>query len=842
MAFAAAVAVMASAAAAQEGEDDSLLVETRRRLGPAPSKVPDHVDTNKVMRLGEDLPEHTLVGDRGSKRLYCKGVLALCGDGPRSFELAEGGQFALGSADFVFDSPYYRGASNSIVFSGGGFAAIDSAAIKSPCPIRLTGTVRLIAVKTMRFFASVEGPGTFIKCGAGTLGFAKPCDGATGSLVITNGSTVVFSDEATWGGKVIVGRGSKLVCTSVNYMGEVVAEKGAEIVERRPGAPKPSSRFPQPATGYRLDKMKREKIGRSLVAWRISKSKVRVSWRYLGADPPDAAFDVLRNGRRVASGVRNVTYFDDSNTGVLPTTYSVGGESYRLPANAPIGYIDIPVRPPAAEKLDGKDVSYFVGDANVADLDGDGQYELVLIWWPRNAGDNSTYHKTSPVWLEGIELSGKSLWRISLGPNIRAGSHYVPVMAYDLDGDGRAEVVCRTAPMAPDFRKTDPHVVFAPNFVSVFDGATGRELDKVPFNPSVSQDPEVIARKDHKAVTKEWNARNPGNQAFRFLSAVAYLDGVHPSVVMCRGYYSRTALTAYDWDGRKLKERWRFWSDDDRWWTYRGQGFHNLRVGDVDFDGRDEIVYGDMVVDDSGEGLYTTGQGHGDALNLIQRTPYARGLQVWTCHEASPFGVTLRDAETGRFLLHRDGPKDTGTCNALDIDPSSPGYELFSGANCGFFCGGTLRELVHPKPKPRVNYFAVQRGGVWWLGDLTRSAYSGGDTLFQYSVRDREVREVAKLEGGVSNHGSKGSPVLVADLLGDWREEVILRTEDDRHLRLYLSPEPTKYRFWSLMEDPVYRISVGTQNNGYHVAPEPGFYFGPDLLGHGIDFRGAYLR
>lgn len=215
---------------------------------------------------------------------------------------------------------------------------------------------------------------------------------------------------------------------------------------------------------------------------------------------------------------------------------------------------------------------------------------------------------------------------------------------------------------------------------------------------------------------------------------------------------------------------------------------------------------------------------------------------LWREWAEPPYGVSLIDAQTGRTLLRQNGPSDTGSCNAMDIDPDAPGVELFSGAHCGIYSAKTLQRHLHPKPKPTINYYATLRFGVWWMGDLTRSAYSGGDILYGYSVKDRQVR--VQWNGGGetgSNHGSKGAPCLAADILGDWREELFLRRNDNRAIRVYLTPEPTRYRFHTFMEDPVYRWSVATQNNGYNVPTEPGFYFGPELLDSAATFRGTRL-
>ncbi len=638
--------------------------------------------------------------------------------------------------------------------------------------------------------------------------------------------------------------------------------------------------FPQPATAYDFRKLRREKLGRGVFAFRRTNNVVRVAWRYKSSDPETISFNVYRDGKKVNKNpITDVTWFDDCFAwdgkkhvwevcplGKAGKAKREKGAYWWLAANAPVGYFDIELEPPKSGKTpDGRDYSYYPCDCSVGDLDGDGEYELVVIWWPTFAHDNSHGGQTGETWLEGVKLDGtnRSLWKICLGPNIRSGAHYVPVIVWDLDGDGVAEVVCRTADGArdgkgrllvggafskkerpfTDFRAEDAHVVFAPNYVTVFGGRTGAALDTIPFKPGVLDDAAAIAARDYKAVNKKWRSRAPGNQAFRFLSAVGYFDGARPSVVMCRGYYSNTYLTAYDWNGKRLVERWHFAADEQRNPDYMGQGFHNLRVGDVDFDGRDEIVYGHMCVDHDGKPLWTTGYGHGDALHLFQASPETRGLRVWTCHESGKGGVSLLDARTGRTLLRRESGQDTGACNALDVDPDAPGVELFSGTHCGVFSASTLRQHMKPKPHPSSNYYDMLRFSIWWMGDLTRSAYSGGTKINGYSVKRRESFTVwSGGAGAESNHGTKGCPCLVADVFGDWREELFLRRSDNRAIRVFMTPEPTAWRFHTFMEDPVYRISVATENCGYNLPSEPSFYFGPDLLGHAIHFRGTFIK
>lgn len=853
------------------------------------------IDTNSVLRLGYEIPEQVVIGSGGEKRLYAKGVLAQCGiGGEKRFELNPGGQFALGSGGLLFDSNYARARTNDIVFAGGTLLTFEPTFIKSAAPIKLNGDFKIKALKQLIVRAGFEGDGSITKEGPGIVGLQYPCSDAKGTLKIASPSVLVLGPAASWGGTIELCKGAVLRCVSRSQVGKIVAQPGSKV-EVAPSSDRKygDDAFPQPTTNYNMKKMQKERMGRGVYAVRISEREVMVGWRYKSADPLEIAFNVYGNGRKLNSApIKDVTYFKTPWTGKA-TKYEVRGVhkgkevafsvsgSWTLPANAPVGYFDIELTPPPDTQMpDGKLAKHIPYDCSIGDLDGDGEYELVIIWWPDNPADNSHDHKTGDTWLEGVKLDGtnRSLWKINLGPNIRSGSHYVPVMVCDMDGDGHAEVVCRTAEGTVDgkgriqndagvfnakntfydWRKNmnNGHIVWAHNFVTVFDGRTGEAVDSAPFKPDVLSDAKLRKeaeerakantdqykiRRDNLAVCREWpGSKRPGNPSYRMLGAVAYLDGSHPSVVMCRGYYSRTCLCAWDFDGKKLHERWFFCSDDARWWGYGGQGFHNLRVADVDFDGKDEIIYGHMVVDHDGHGLYTTGMGHGDAIQLIQGSPTMRGLQLWTCHENSPYGVSLIDAQSGRLFFWKHGPTDTGTCNAMDTDAATPGVELFSSCNLGVYSAATLEALR--KPRSKDAYYATLRFGIWWNGDMTRSAYSGGNRIWNYSSSDGGISQAAEFPDVHSNHGTKGCPALSADILGDWREEIILTRNDNKALRLFMSDCDTAYRFHTFLEDPVYRISVLTQNNGYNIPTDPGFYFGPELLGHDIIFRGCQLK
>lgn len=592
-----------------------------------------------------------------------------------------------------------------------------------------------------------------------------------------------------------------------------------------------------------------EMLGRGAVAVRVSPDTVMVGWRYLSSDPLGAAFNVYRDGLLVTPRpVAVSTQFYDYNPSRAEAFYEVrpvvdGQEAaasagrFVLPADAPTGYLNIPLEPPAPQRMpDGDSCRYAANDASVADLDGDGEFEIVLKWDPTNAKDNSHSGFTGTVFFDAYKLNGKRLWRIDMGRNIRAGAHYTQFMVYDLDGDGRAEMVAKTADGTVDGRGMvvgDPsadyrvgvgddspgrkgYIASGPEYLTVFDGRTGAALQTVDYIPS-------------RGRLEAWGD-NYANRSERYLAAVAYLDGKRPSVVMCRGYYTRTVLAAFDWDGRQLKSRWVFDTDSARWASYAGQGNHNLRVADVDGDGCDEITYGSCAIDHDGTGLYNTGFGHGDALHLTAFDPSSDRLQVWDCHENRRDGSDFRDAATGKVIFRIPSSKDVGRCMAADIDPTNYGVEMWSSAS-----GGILNikgEVVCAAPKGLPVNMAV-----WWDGDLLREMLDH-ETVSKYDWTTQECRPVAKFEGCLFNNGSKSNPCLQGDILGDWREEVVTRTADNTALRIYVSPLPTAYRFHTFLEDRPYRLSLVTENVAYNQPTQPGFYFGADLEGSGKLFRG----
>lgn len=597
-------------------------------------------------------------------------------------------------------------------------------------------------------------------------------------------------------------------------------------------------------SAYDYSKLKMEPLGRGVVAMPTKDGSVAVSWRYLTSDPENQAFDVYCDGKKINSKpLTESTFLTHKNKGGKDCVYTVkplkGGKegSFTLKADAPRGYLSIPLDKPAlgVEPL-GKEYFYTANDASVGDVDGDGEYEIILKWDPTDSHDNAHDGFTGPTLIDCYRLDGTKLWRIDLGENIRSGAHYIHPMVYDLDGDGKAEVVLKTADgtqdgqgkvigdRRADWRNMKGRIVAGPEYLTVFNGETGAEVATVDYIPE-------------RGNLKDWGD-GYANRSDRFLACIAYLDGAHPSVVMCRGYYTRSVLAAFDWDGKELKSKWVFDSNTPGNEAYAGQGNHNLRVADVDGDGCDEIIYGQMTVDHDGKGLYSTGMYHGDSIHLLSDINDQK-YYVWGCHENRKDGTSLRDARTGEVIFQFKSDKDIGRCMAADIDPTHPGVEVWSPNTDGIrsFTG----ELISPRQEfiSEVKAVTPVNMAVWWDGDLLRELLDR-NVVSKYDWNDGTCKPLLTMEGTLWNNGTKANPCIACDILGDWREEVLMRTEDSGELRLYHTDIPTDYRFHTFLQEPAYRTSVANQNVGYNQPSEPGFYFGPELKGK--KFRGTVVK
>ncbi|MCR4854188.1 MAG: rhamnogalacturonan lyase [Prevotella sp.] len=617
-----------------------------------------------------------------------------------------------------------------------------------------------------------------------------------------------------------------------------------------------------------------EVLGRALTAVSTDAGKTYLSWRYFEGDNQKYSYELYHNGTKIGSFKRtNYLYPIESESS---DTYELrvvdgNGNVVETDQTSPWtgGMLRIPLSRPTTNSATSNTVIYKPNDCSIGDVDGDGVMEIFVKWDPSTSQDNSKSGKTDNVIIDCYRLDGTLVWRVDLGPNIRAGAHYTQFLVYDFDGDGKVEMMCKTAPWSKDgngnyvskaatdetiknetknttsYRNSSGYVLSGPEFLTVFSGTDGHAIHTIYYNPNRAGN----FNEEGTYPDKSFWGDNYGNRSDRYLSAVAYLDGEKPSAIFCRGYYTRAYVWAVDFDGTSLQHRWLHASVstskvehyDANWnkttktytsntsgngslYTLYGNGNHNMTIGDVDGDGKDEIIYGSGAVDDDGQLLYVVGFGHGDAIHMGTFDPSKGGkLQVFDVHEETVSGVSygwdLHDAATGEVLYSAAGSSDNdrGICGHF---LSTVEEAVFSSSNDRQQRSAKTGAVVNTKSSS-VNY------RIYWDEDLTEEFMDGGyyessdDPVLIKKLTGSSLKTVSTISMQSCNT-TKRSPNLQADLFGDWREEVILH--DDDALYVYMNTTPTDYVVPCLLTDHIYRMAIAWQQSAYNQPPHLGYY------------------
>ena len=593
-----------------------------------------------------------------------------------------------------------------------------------------------------------------------------------------------------------------------------------------------------------------ENLTRGLVASNVGKGML-VSWRLLGTDDPATEFNLYRDGTKIASiGKTDGTNFLDKD-GKTTSKYTVaavidGKEQAKSSLSAILDktvsnsgnsfpYKTLKLEVPASQTMpDGEVCTYTPNDMSTADLDGDGEYELILKWDPSNAHDNSQGGYTGTVFIDAYKLDGTRLWRIDLGKNIRAGAHYTQFQVFDYDGDGKAEMIVKTADgtidgtgkavgdASKDYRNSGGTILDGPEYLTVFRGVDGAAISTVEYQPSRNINQHVKGKDAHGY----WGD-NYGNRCERYLAATGYLDGVHPSAIFARGYYSSAYVAAYDFDGKDLKLRWLHKSEYPGEGLY-GEGNHSLQAVDLDGDGYDEIFFGAAALNHDGTLRYRTGLGHGDAHHISDLDPDLPGLESWDVHEHTDAQYTEEmRANDGKIIWGTPQPSTGGVDNgrgmAADIDSEYRGFEMWSSKGGGM---KNAKGVNIGSPAVSTNFRIYFDGDEY--DELLDGAYV---TKFNSSSKKSEVYfDGPTALGAAGCNGTKNTPSLVADLFGDWREELVVRNGNDpTTIYIISTPVESEHRVYTLMHDATYRTAVASENTAYNQPPHLGYYL-PDMV------------
>ena len=634
-----------------------------------------------------------------------------------------------------------------------------------------------------------------------------------------------------------------------------------------------------------------ERLDRGVVALPASSGSGNfVSWRLFGTD--DAAktkFNLLRNGKQIKAGLTVTNYKDAGGTSsseyqVVTLVDGVVQDTSKVSKAWDKVWLKLPLERPATGAQGG---TYSPNDCSVGDVDGDGEYEIFLKWDPSNAQDNSKNGITDNVYIDCYKLDGTKLWRIDLGRNIRAGAHYTQFQVYDYDGDGRAELMCKTAPGSIDGQgnyvnqaATDDAIKAASNtkshvtdagrinsgheYLTVFRGLTGEAIHTIAYYPNRNAKAEL----SEAAGSFNWGAGSKndtgsyGNRGERYLAATAYLDGPdqRPSGIFVRGYYTYAYVWAVDFDGQHLTTKWLHRSESTTGYsvvTYdqngkatmksytpkaatRGSGSktlyangnHNMSVADVDGDGHDEIIWGSAALNHDGTIRYATGYGHGDAIHVGKMIAGREGLQVFQVHEeGSYYGWDLHDADTGEILATQGSSGDNGRGMAAQVSSSDKNWWFSSAADRQQRSAATGE--VASTASGSLNF------RLYWDGSL-QDALLDGSTLDKYDDTNQKYARLVtfyNLGPGSTCNGSKNTPNLSGDILGDWREELILYSvgDDETYLGIYSTNIETNYAVPTLMHDHTYRMAICWQNSAYNQPPHLGYNLAEEMAPHFVD-------
>lgn len=596
--------------------------------------------------------------------------------------------------------------------------------------------------------------------------------------------------------------------------------------------------FSQPYSG--------EKLSRGLIGIPTEEG-MYFSWRMTLEDAAGLQFDLYRSsdgGAEVKLNKepidrtsdfldRTVDYTVDNRWTLKATTGEVATWT-RLKGEKRNPYLSIPVCKPEDGEIAGESFTYTANDCSVGDLDGDGEYEIILKWSPSNSKRPPQRGFTGNTYLDAYKMDGRRLWRIDLGPNVRSGAATTNFLVFDFDGDGCAEICCKTGDgtvdglghrigdAQADWRTWDKKsptygkIVNGPEYLTVFEGRTGKELDSKEYIPT------RYPLDGWGGVGGNCGNDNTGGRSDRFTAGVAFLDGKTPSPIMVRGWYGRTVVAAWTFTNGALKHTWTFDSAAPGWEAYSGMGNHSVTVADFDGDGCDEICVGAMTVDHDGKGLFTTGLRHGDALHAGRFIPSRQGMQVFGVHEnegdneivkRTP-AVAMFDGATGEIIWQDGLGQDAGRGVAADIDPRYDGAECW--CNIGGLRRGDTGEIISNRKPDSCNFT------IYWDADPLAELLDHV-SISKWNWNTESTDLLLKAEGVVSNNGTKGNPCLSGDILGDWREEVIWPSEDQTELRIYSTTIPAVDRRATWMNDRQYRLAIAWQNVAYNQPPHPSF-------------------